>query len=489
MQAKEFDFSRPHKLSKVAFLMLIGKISKQALPIVLVMVGSKLLKNNNSDWQGAKSLYYFLGLYLVFLLAHLKQFLQYLRFSFYIDKGELIEESGVFSKTKTSIPLNRIQSVHLTQNYFHRLFNTCELKLETAGSDQTEFVLKAINRDKALALQELLQNKIAATVEQKENSTIIGIKFSDLLKLFISENHLKTLVLILFFVIARLDDLRQLFGINADDYIENQVKHISPSIQLTLMLTAFVLLTTLIVSFVRVLIRYHNMELSLADNGFKMQWGFFQTQQKHLVQSKVQLIGWNQNFLRKILGIYILRFYMAGEDQTKESVRIQLPVMQEKILSQLITSYQAVLPADHVNAQKIHRSYGWRKTILFVLPIYLILSTALYFWHPVYIIFPSLILIYLFIHNILAQRNYKYWINNNTLQIEKGVWERENTLLNLKNVQHVVVKTSPFLRSKNLATLVLHSAGDQIVIPFLPVHKANYIADLCLVKVEFSDSV
>lgn len=488
MQTKEFNFSEPHKLSKVAFLMLIGKITKQSLPILLFIVGGKLLRNKeNSDWQGAKVFYYFLGAYFIFLVTHIRQFLQYLRFRFYIQNGELIEESGIFSKSKTSIPLHRIQSVNLIQNYVHRITHTCELKIETAGSDKTEFLLKAIDREKALAFQNVLQRN--ETIEGKSpvqvNSSVFQIGIAGMFKLFISENHLKTLGLILLFVVARIDDLRQILGIDAEDYLEKEFSRFVLTMKLFLPIALFILIITFMVSLVRVLVRYHNMELSVTANGFNMQWGFFQTQQKNIQQNKVQLVGWNQNFLRKILGIHILRFYMAGEDVTKESVRIQLPVMHGKLLHQLIYPYQSIWPGNVEELKTIHPSYGWRKTIIYGVPLFVGLFVGLYFFEPVYIILPSIMFAYFAGHNFVAQRNFHFWFNNNTLQVRKGVWGREMLLLNFKNVQHVVVKTGPYLRSKKLATVIFHSAGDKIHIPFVSVDLAQYLADLCLVNIQF----
>jgi putative membrane protein len=227
------------------------------------------------------------------------------------------------------------------------------------------------------------------------------------------------------------------------------------------------------------------MNIKSNAKGFQMEWGFLQTQQKMLIQNKVQLISWNFNFVRKVLGISILRFFMMGENLTQTKQHIQLPVMDPHLLYQLISPYQAVLPSSNTQSYSTHISYGWRNTLLFVLPIILVISTAIYFWNPLYILFPLLLLIYLAISNWVKYQKFKYWFNETTIQIQKGIWGVENILLNFNKIQHVMVKTSPFLRRKKLATVELHTAGETIVIPYISIEQAQYLVDLSLVNVEF----
>ena len=92
------------------------------------------------------------------------------------------------------------------------------------------------------------------------------------------------------------------------------------------------------------------------------------------------------------------------------------------------------------------------------------------------------------IYKIIKQKKFIFWYNQTSLQIQKGIWGDEHILLNFKKVQHVALETSPFLRRKQLATLVLHTAGDSIKLPFIPLSKAQAIADRCLYEIELDKS-
>ncbi len=488
MSTNKFDWSVPQRLSPVALIFILGKIIKDSWPLVLIVVGRIIINEQNDEKRNTSvGIYFILGITLLILFIHLNQLINFFLFRIQINGAELVVTGGLLSKSKTIVPINRVQSVHLIENYLHKLTNTCAIKIETAGSDATEIEVKAINKEKALSLQSLLQNLVIENSQENipKEVQIMGIQFADVLKLAISENHIRTFLIILAFAYARLEDVKQLIGFDASDIIDQQVDNASFSISGLLTLLSIGLFITLWVSFIRVILRYHEMKITTNNKGFQMEWGFLQTQQKMLNQNKVQLVSWNYNFVRKILGISILRFFMTGENINKTKQHIQLPVMDQQLLFQLISPYQAIWPSSKMKSNKAHITFAWRNTIFFVLPIILVSSTGIYFWNPWYILFPLLLFIYLAISNWVKYLKFKYWFNETTIQIQKGIWGVENILLNFNKIQHVMVKTSPFLRRKKLATVELHTAGETIVIPYISIEQAQYLVDQSLVQVEF----
>lgn len=489
MSTNKLDWSIPEKLSPVALIFILGKIIKDSWPLFLIIVGRIIINEQNDEKSNTSvGIYFILGISLLILFIHINQLINFFLFRIQIKGAELVVTGGLLSKSKTIVPINRVQSVHLIENYLHKLTNTCAIKVETAGSDAIEIEVAAINKEKALSLQSLLQNASLKANQNKvtEQIQIMGIRFRDVIKLAISENHIRTFLIILVFAYSRLEDVKQLFGYDASNIIDEQVNQVAFSVSNILTLFTVGLIVTLLVSFIRVLLRYHEMNIKSNAKGFQMEWGFLQTQQKMLIQNKVQLISWNNNFLRKILGIQIVRFFMTGEDINLTKQHIQLPVMQSSLLYQLVSPYQTIWPSSNETVNSVHHSYGWRNTLLFVLPITMVISASIYFWNPWYILLVLIVLLYLTISNWVKYRKFKYWYNESAIQIQKGIWGEENILLNFKKTQHVLVKTSPFLRRKNLATLELHTAGETIILPFIPLEQAQYIADWALLCIEFN---
>jgi len=287
-----------------------------------------------------------------------------------------------------------------------------------------------------------------------------------------------------------MDDVRNLFGIDTAKKINQEADKINYTTNLILAFTVTILVITLIVSFIRVLLRFYNMKLKISEKGFETEWGFLQTQKKILLKENIQSITWKNNLLQKILGIKILRVFMAGEKLTNPKVWIRLPIMRERLLAQISSIYQSIWPSQVAPANGIDPSYKWRNTLIIVTPIAVTAAVIVYFKSPWLTLIPLTVLIYFTIINSILQHNYTFWFHQNSIQILKGVWGREQTLLNFKNVQHIEIKTSPFLRAHHLCTIILHSAGETpFTIPYIPVAQANYIANWCLVRVEFPETM
>jgi membrane protein YdbS with pleckstrin-like domain len=232
------------------------------------------------------------------------------------------------------------------------------------------------------------------------------------------------------------------------------------------------------------------MKLKISEKGFETEWGFLQTQRKLLLKENIQSITWKNNLLQKILGIKILRVFMAGEKLTNPTLWIRIPIMRERLLEQISSIYQSIWPSHVAPVNGIDSSYKWRNTLIVVTPLAVTAAVIVYFKSPLLTLIPLAALIYFTISNIILQHNYTFWFHQNSIQILKGVWGREQTLLNFKNVQHIEIKTSPFLRAHHLCTIILHSAGEApFTIPYIPVAQANYIANWCLVRVEFPETM
>ena len=491
MEEKQFDWHTPQKLSPYAFLFIVGKVIKQSWAFLLLFIVSKFLKKERGIAELGMG-YFILIIIGYIVVASIPYVIQYFRFRIFIKDNELIVLKGLFTRKTINIPFNKIQSVHAVQSYLHRFTETCELKIETAGEENTEVEIKAIDQEKAYALQELLKNKPALnnTIKTAEPETILGVGFWDIIKLSISENHIKTFLLILAYLLTKMDDVRNLFGIDTAKTINQEADKINYTTNIILAFTVSVLFITLSVSFIRVLLRYYNMKLKISEKGFETEWGFLQTQRKLLIKENIQSITWKNNLLQKILGIKILRVFMAGEKLTNPKVWIRLPIMRERLLAQISSIYQSIWPSQVAPANGIDTSYKWRNTLIIVTPLALTAAVIVYFKSPWLTLIPLAVLIYFTINNIILQHNYTFWFHQNSIQIVKGVWGREQSLLNFKNVQQVVIKTSPFLRSHNLYTLVLHSAGEEpLTIPYIPVAQANYIANWCLVRIEFPETL
>ena len=71
--------------------------------------------------------------------------LNYLRFRYHIDPAQIVIESGVTTRTRRSIPVDRIQNVEIEQQLLQRLTGTARVRIYTAGSPQAEGTLEVVS--------------------------------------------------------------------------------------------------------------------------------------------------------------------------------------------------------------------------------------------------------------------------------------------------------------------------------------------------------
>ena len=118
--------SEPERLHPVAVLEYLVKNIRSLIEILLpgsvVLFGSPLRR----EWIIA-FIVLLLGLYIGFAVLY------WLRYHYYVYNDELRVEYGVFTRKKTYIPLERIQSVELSAGVVQRIFGLVKLEVQTAG--------------------------------------------------------------------------------------------------------------------------------------------------------------------------------------------------------------------------------------------------------------------------------------------------------------------------------------------------------------------
>src|SRR5690606_22843036 len=136
------DFRQPQRQSPVGVLIMFLDTLREYIralwPILVVM----LLKGDTINrllYVGA-----LIG-FLVFL--GIAAYLRYRKFTFYIDEDqeEFIVTTGIFSTTRTSIKLEKIQQVNINQSLIQRIIGVYELEIDTAGSSDKEAKIRAVS--------------------------------------------------------------------------------------------------------------------------------------------------------------------------------------------------------------------------------------------------------------------------------------------------------------------------------------------------------
>ncbi|MGZ8998484.1 MAG: PH domain-containing protein, partial [Allosphingosinicella sp.] len=83
----------------------------------------------------------------------LLNWLAWSRFRYGVGESDIVIEKGILSRTRRSIPFDRIQDVDIEQRLLPRLFGLARVRIETGGSGQDEGLLDSVTMDEAVRLR------------------------------------------------------------------------------------------------------------------------------------------------------------------------------------------------------------------------------------------------------------------------------------------------------------------------------------------------
>lgn len=475
---KTLDWSRPQRQPlaglAIVFINVLWEIIKRVWPfLILIMLQNK---------PGKVDKYEIIALiFVVFTVT--SAVLKFFFFRFYIEDNKLIIKRGWIKKVTQIIPLERIQTVNIEQGPVHQVMNIVKLSIDTAGSERTETRIDALHKTMAEALKEqLLSNKGEITTEQPVSISppFLQLNGTDLLKLSLSANHLETLALIFSFVFGLYENFKGVAGSffsDTDDYLKDL------SLSPVFFLVFVGLLITILVSTARIFFTFYDFKVTPVQKGLRIKSGLLNVKERLIAFQKIQFVSWKANWIRKMMGLWMLEYHITGGDDIHKKSRVHLPVTRNEFVPLLTKEYHPVPQLNEVFI-KMHPSYLWRR-ILFValLPTLILFIPLWLMWH--YVAF------YLFFYTALATilswakyRKFRLWCLEDVAFIRQGWFGQEWILLRWYKIQSVQMRQTIFQRKKGLASLKLYTAAGVIVIPFINKNEAYQVMDYALYKIE-----
>lgn len=502
--SKEAQFMHVQRQSPIGVLILFFKNLRAAinfvLAVIVVQFGANFKMLGLGLWEWG------ILLTVVFMVI---SYLQYRRFFFYIKDEHFIVEKGLLRRDKTSVSFARIQSVNTTQNLVHQLTGVTALKIDTAGSQGKEIEIPALSRAYAGELQDYLmaqkQQHSEEEAKQEEGQAaelgqvpqfawdqqkpMVHLSLKDLWKVGLSENHLRSGLLLFAIVNGYLWQYEDYLLKPFEPLIEQAANTILASwlVLLPIGILAF-LLVSILYSLIRVILQFYDLRFYLNDRGIFMKAGLLKKNDYHLPRQKIQYFKWKSNPLRKRIGYRTLSIKQAGSvaDQSRKSISI--PGIQVRDLLQVYATFypdRKVGPSGKLGSHYllVLQLFTW----LILIPA---LGLTIFFWWKEmpwwsYLPLPVfLILGYLWVFHYY--RSIEFRINQEIIEIKKGyVFPSMVSLAHFK-LQNIQYRQSYFQRRRGLATLNFYTASGSESMPHLPEHLAKQLYNYLLYKIEDS---
>jgi len=390
------DLSKPTRQSQKSILLYVFKNVKGLLLFVLYAIFGIGDRANFTMMIGLTVAFTVIGLVLPIL--------KYYFFTFHVENEELIIQQGFLQKERKAIPLERIQSVNIQQNLVQRLLQLVSVEVETAGSKAKELEVPGLDREFAEAFKNLLHDKasliertstdelpIGSEVEEGTytsenrsdlNERLISLSAVDLLKVALTQNHLRSgflaLALVFGFWFKIKDVVERFYG---DLFERFEWEDVVSYASLSLVFIAIVtfIIVSLLVSLVTTVNKYYGFELRKSGNYLEAQMGLFNKREIKIPIQKIQILEFHTNPLRRILNYHTGKIFQAQSEGSK-ATSVDIPACDPQMMQQLQEIiYNQSLSNEHEILNSIPASHARLNFYILSLPSLAAAAALIYF--------------------------------------------------------------------------------------------------------------
>ncbi len=486
-------YTSPQRQSKVAIGIILIKLIRQTIkafwPILLSLFFGTRSSNSFIDYVG----YIALGFAAINVLGSI---LTFFRFYFHIEEGAIVIDKGVLKRSKVNIPFERIQTINFQQNILHQMFGVVSLEIDTAGAGKAELTIDALNKEEAEAIRrhilaekkEIIGNDPALeqeSIKEEAGETVLNLSISDLIKIGVSQNHLRSMGILFAFVFSTLneitDDISGLVESQVDGY-ESFLSNNKWAVALISILV--VALISLLYSIISITLNNFELKLTLKKNGLKLVRGLLNRQEISVSKKKVQVVSWSDNPLRRLFKMYTLQIAQASSSEAAQlKSKIKVPGSYQLQIDKVASN---VFPSDFYKEEYKNRVSNLllKRIVVLTGVIPALFSQFLYFAIEWYCLLFLLWIPLVWLVALMYYRKRSFEFNQELLKNNRGTFGNMYELLQIYKIQSIQIKQSWYQRKKRLANIVLFTASGSVKIPFVDLNTAESLERYILYKVE-----
>ncbi|CAI49481.1 DUF304 domain protein [Natronomonas pharaonis DSM 2160] len=390
-----------------------------------------------------------------FVIALAYQLIYYQRFEYELTADTLDMASGVISRRRREIPIQRVQNVDISRNVLQRAFGVAQINLETAGGSSTEASLRYVSVEEAQRLQSEIgrlkrgqtQREAERSAEPEQELFSITSKELGLLGVVGIDLRLLSFVTVLLPVVS--PSLREQF---ADPLVGLAVT--AP------LAAAAIVVVTAGISGILAVMNYYGFRLARQNDELLYERGLLQRFSGAIPLSKVQTLTVSENFIARRLRYASLAVETAGYAPGDRGSESAIPLAKRDRVFNLAQSVEDFTDVEFTRPPKRARErYAGRYSIIALIAVIVAFGADAYTdltfaWYATLALFP---LAAVAAH--LKWLNLGYDVQSEYIVLREGFWTRTITVVPYYRVQTVLDSQTVFQRRRRLATLVVDTAG------------------------------
>lgn len=396
--------------------------------------------------------------------------LDWLRFTYQVEDGELRVSQGIFVRKQLFLSPERIQVIDITQGPVQRLFGLVELEVKTAGSSSKEAKISALSREKALELQDILREAAArarpvaeeqqegasAEGEPKEAFPVRGLRMKDLLVAASTSGRFGIALSIVGTVFSQVDQV-----VPEEQMLEyaRQLVPAMASANLILFSVLAVVAVSWLLAFLGTIIKFYGFQVKMREDELVISRGLLERKQMTVPFNRIQAIQIKEGVLRQLLGYASLHLESAGYgDQSGNSATLFPLIRRDEVdsfIAEVVPEYLSDAPRERPPFIALRR-YLLRMT-WFSLPLIL----PAWWWIP-YGEWAWLLLPPAWLLGWAQYRTAGVGTDDGTMVLCSRLLGKNTAIVRKYRVQAAELKQNPFQSRHNLVNLqVTVASGSQ----------------------------
>lgn len=497
MRKSSASFYQPQRQSRWAIIFIIlgflRKLIGQIWPILLAF----FLGKSNNGFDTFELIISGLGVF-----GMTSSIISYFRYYYYVSQEELIIESGILKKVKLNLPFERIQSINFNQTILHQILGVTAVDIESAGSDQKEMQIDALDLATAEALRKILLEKRALAISnlaeentdavtdlsmEDEEEVVLQLDNRDLVRIGLTQNHLKPVGLV-FGLIGSVFAYSYTLDIDPIDLFKEAYSNLTVfSWKEDVLWLIFLVPLMVLYSIVTTFMRHYKLKFWRSGNRFFVTEGLFTKRQFSALDRKIQVLSWGQNPLERILGFFRVNFKQARSgNKSSERMQFSIPGCDANRVDFVREAWLG--KNSGLFSEKHPVSIHYFKRLAKYLSGFFALILCLVIYNQS--IYGAVLTLFLWIALIYLQwKEYKkkqYAFNGKEVYIGGGILGYKHSILPVYKIQNLQIVQNPYQWRRNLATLVIFTAGGATTIPYITHEEALNLLDQLIYKVETS---
>lgn len=368
-QKTMYDFRRQHPIAAVSRAVTMIRANLVTI-LVFLFIGAQ-----------SESFSFIIMIGGGFALLMISGFLDWWRFLFKVEEGEMHIKRGIFVRKDIYLTKDRVQVIDISSGIIQRMFGLVKLDIQTAGSTSRAAMIEAVPIEIAREIKQKLSkngaspNDVSEEESPQKSKHRYGLPNKDLLIAASTSGRFGIALSILGTLFSQIEPaIRES---NMFEYLFSLLPAQTDTFMIISIIVVFIVVAWLI-SFVSTLLMYGDFSLEVTNDELMISRGIFEKKRITIPYKRIQALYVTEGIIRQPLGFCSVHIHSAGygDEQGSGSIVLFPLIKRDKVESLL----EKVVPHYDVSVNGIKPPIRALRRYIIRSAALLTLGTGILYW-------------------------------------------------------------------------------------------------------------